>query len=120
MIKSRRNCGCNSKDPVVVVPVDIPRCRSLFPTDIKSLLILIAEDDDPDNRVDIVLDACEHHCFLEDVRPIAVMDNTVVVKDGDGCESKFRYICISCICEVIVDCDTILDELLEEHSINGE
>lgn len=83
-----------------------------FPTDIKKLLILMAEDE-CDNRVDIVLDACPSHCFLEDAVIIAVMDNTVVVRD---CES-FRYICIDCICEVIVDCDTILEELFESHSL---
>jgi hypothetical protein len=90
--------------------------RDFFPTSIKSLLILIAEDDDEDNRVDIILDACANHCFIEDARVIAVMDNTVVIRDCDA----FRYVCIDCICEVIVDCDTILEELFEEHSLNPE
>ena len=86
-----------------------------FPTDIKKLLILIAEDED-DNRVDIILDACAKHCLIEDARVIAVMDNTVVIKECDS----FRYVCIGCICEVIVDCDTIMEELFEEHSFNRE
>ena len=89
--------------------------RFAFPTDIKKLLILIAEDDD-DNRVDLVLDACSSHCFIEDARVIAVMDNTVIIRDCDA----FRYVCIGCICEVIVDCDTIMQELFEEHSYNRE
>ena len=113
-----RSCGCDSKDCSIISPENISRSKSygkggcLFPTDIKSLLILIAENDSEENRVDIVLDACSEHCFIEDARVVAVMDNTVIVKD-DG---KFRFICINCICEVIVNCDTILQELFEEHS----
>jgi len=126
MSKARKNCGCDSKQEVIIDPCNNNtsrqrgRGRFLFPTDIRSLLILIAEDDDPDNRVDIVLDACANHCFIEDARPIAVMDNTVVLREGEGCDGKFRYVCIGCICEVIVDCDTILQELFEEHSLNRE
>ena len=77
--------------------------------------ILIAEDEG-DNRVDIILDACSNHCLIEDARVIAVMDNTVVIRDCDS----FRYVCLDCICEVIVDCDTILEELFEQHSYNQE
>ena len=124
MSRSRKkgSCGCDSKDVSIVDPSNTFRSkghgkgRCLFPTDIKRLLILIAEDDDDENRVDIVLDACSNQCFIEDARVIAVMDNTVVVRD----ENKFRFICLSCICEVIVDCDTILEELFEEHSYNRE
>lgn len=127
MARSRRKCGCDSKDPVVskslvnvVDPSNISRGnRNFFPTDIKGLLILIAEDEG-DNRADIVLDACSNHCFIEDAKVIAVMDNTVIIKEGNGCEGKFRYVCIDCICEVIVDCEAILMELFEEHSYNRE
>ncbi len=123
MGKTRKKCGCecNENDPVAVDPGTMSRSRDcssgrfLFPTNIKKLLILVAEDDE-DNRVDIILDACANHCFIEDARVIAVMDNTVVIKD----DCDFRFVCIDCICEVIVDCDTILDELFEEHSYNRE
>ena len=136
MGKSRNDCGCRSKDPrcgsvskcsdfnredKCIDPINTSRRQSgrgrfLFPTDIKSLLVLIAEDDDENNRVSLVLDACPNHCFIEDARVIAVMDNTVVIRDCD----KFRYVCIGCICEVVVDCDIILQELFEEHSLNRE
>ena len=110
-------CGCNSKDNNFIDPINTSRRQSgrgrfLFPTDIKSLLILIAETDDDNNRATLVLDSCSSHCFIEDARVIAVLDNTVVIRDCD----KFRFVDIHCICEVIVDCDVILDELFEEHS----
>lgn len=129
MSKSRRKCGCDcgkSSDSCNIIdPEESSRSRhcrrgkSFFPTDIKKLLILIAEDE-CDNRVDIILDACSDHCLIEDAKVVAVTDNTVIVREGDGCDSKFRFICIGCICEVIVDCDTILEELFEEHSFNRE
>ncbi len=130
MAKSGKKCCCDSNNLDPVLPscsrtlVDpgtgsrsrsSSRGRSFFPTDIKKLLILIAEDDD-NNRADIVLDSCANHCFIEDARVIAVMDNTVIIRDCD----KFKFVNICCICEVIVDCDTILDELLEQHSLNRE
>lgn len=129
MSKSRKKsgcgCGCGSEEVAIVDPGSISRNRnfrrgtSLFPTDIKKLLTLIAEDEG-DNRVDIVLDACSSECFIEDARVIAVTDNTVIIREGRGCDGKFRFVCIGCICEVIVDCDTILEELFEEHSFNRE
>jgi len=118
-------CGCNSKDNNFIDPINTSRRQSgrgrfLFPTDIRSLLILIAEDDDEENRASIVLDACANHCFIEDARIIAVTDNTVIIKEGNSCDAKFRYVCIGCICEVIVDCEILLQELFEEHSLNRE
>jgi hypothetical protein len=133
MARSRRNCGCESKesecgsrrsefnrdnnfvDPINISRRQNERRRFPFPTDIKRLLILIAEDEG-NNRVDIVLDACANHCFIEDAKAIAVTDNTLIIRDGD----KFRFVDICCICEVIVDCDAILDELFEQHSLNRE
>ena len=120
MSKSRKKSRTCSDLPVVDAVLGVNsrfpnRGRNFFPTSIKALLILIAEDEG-DNRADIILDACANHCFIEDARVIAVMDNTVVIKDCDS----FRYVCIDCICEVIVDCDTILEELFEEHSFNQE
>jgi len=118
MSKSRKKCGCGIESHDSSDSCDKSTCKQygrgkfLFPTDIKSLLILIAENDDEDNRATIVLDACCEHCFIEDARVIAVLDNTVVLRDCD----KFRFIDIHCICEVIVDCDVILDELFEQHS----
>lgn len=119
--KSRHCCELPIIDPCYSKPVvnscnnNYGKNKCFFPTNIKKLLILIAEDED-DNTVDIVLDACSNHCFIEDAQVIAVMDNTVVIRDCDA----FRFVCIDCICEVIVDCDTILDELFEEHSYNQE
>lgn len=126
MSRSSKKCGCGLENHDVIDSCDNSRKRQYgkgrytFPTDIKSLLILIAEDDDENNRASLVLDACSNHCFIEDARVIAVMDNTVVIKEGNGCEGKFRFVSISCICEVIVDCDVILDELFEQHSYNRE
>ena len=118
--KSKKKKGRRVKNSTIIDSRDISRnkniARPLFPTNIKSLLILIAEDDDDENRVDIILDACPNHCFIEDARVVAVMDNTVVIKD----DCNFRFVCIDCICEVIVNCDTILEELFEEHSLNRE
>jgi len=87
------------------------RRRNSFPTNIENLLALLAEDDD-NNRVTLILDACCEECVLENVRVIAVLDHTVVVR----CHEQFEFICIGCICAVKVDCDDILDELLEANS----
>ncbi|MBC8060803.1 MAG: hypothetical protein H7Y18_09070 [Clostridiaceae bacterium] len=122
MSKSRKKCGCDSDISNIVDTSNNSRSRQsgrrrfMFPTDIRALLILVAEDDDEDNRVSIVLDACSNHCFIEDARVIAVMDNTVVIRDCD----KFRFVCIGCICEVMVDCDVILDELFEQNSLSRD
>lgn len=128
MSKSRKNsgCGCGVDDHVIVDPCDNSRSRQSgrgrfrFPTDIRALLILIAEDDDENNRATLILDACSNHCLIEDARIIAVTDNTVIIKEGNGCDGKFRFVCIGCICEVCVECDVILDELFEQHSLNRE
>ena len=136
MAKTRRDCGCGCKDNggssrmmdpgnTVSPSMDLADInirtssrnfgRCFFPTNIKKLLALIAEDEG-DNRIDIVLDACANHCFIEDAKPIAVVDNTLILRDCD----KFKFVCIDCICEVIVDCDTILEELFEQHSLGRE
>ena len=116
--KSKKKKGRRVKNSTIIDSRDISRnkniARPLFPTNIKSLLILIAEDDDDENRVDIILDSCPNHCFIEDARVVAVMDNTVIIKDDYG----FRFVCLSCICEVNVTCDTLLNELFEEYSIH--
>ena len=119
MSRSRKKTACCHKDLAIIDPINTSRNKScvkgafLFPTNIKKLLILIAENDD-ENRADIILDACSGHCFIQNARVIAVLDDTVVIKD----DCKFRFVSIDCICEVIVDCETILEELFEEHSIN--
>jgi len=118
MSKSRKKTECCHKELAIIDPIDTCRNKSyvkgtsIFPSNIRELLILIAEGDDDDNRADIILDACSGHCFIEDARVIAVLDDTVVIKDGHN----FRFVSIHCICEVIVDCETILEELFEEHS----
>ena len=119
MSKSRKKCGCGSDHHDIIDPDD-RECgregrRALLPTDIKSLLKLLADnDDDEKSRASIVLDACANHCFIEDAKIIAVMDNTVVVRE---CE-KFRFVCIGCICEVIVECDVIMEDIFQERSNN--
>lgn len=87
--------------------------RPLFPNSIRDLLILLAEEDD-ENLVTIIIDGgFGEESILEDIRIIAVLDNTLVAQ----CDDLFRFIDICCICQVIVDCETILEELLERHSI---
>ena len=116
----RKNCGCDcGSDNHDIIDSDSRECgsegrRGLFPTDIRRLLILLADnDDDQRSRACIVLDACANHCFIEDAKVIAVMDNTVVLRDCD----KFRFVCIGCICEVIVECDVILEDIFQERTI---
>jgi len=79
-----------------------------FPDNIKDLLCLLAKDDD--NRVTIVIDACED-CILENAEIVSVMGDLAIFR----CHDKFKFIKICCICEVIVDCETILDEVLDTH-----
>lgn len=98
------NKHCNNK-----------RINCTLPSNIRELLCLLVEDDCDDNRATLVLDTCcEHECVLEDVEIVAVFDDTVIVR----CDDEFSYINICCICEVKVDCDDILDELLESCSKN--
>jgi hypothetical protein len=117
--KSGCGCGCGSDHHDIVDPVVKSRSREfgrggvLFPRDIRSLLTLLAENDDEgNNRTSLVLDSCPNHCFLEDVEIIAVMDNTVVIRDCD----KFSFVCIGCICEVIVDCENLLEGIFDERN----
>ena len=84
-----------------------------LPANIRELLCLLAEDDCDENSATLVLDTCcECECVLEDVEIVAVFDDTVIVR----CNDEFSYINICCICVVKVDCDDILDELLESCS----
>ena len=96
------------------------RGRNLFPVDIKELLILLAEDEG-ENEICITLkSSCPDYCYLENVDPIAVMDNTLVIRESNrGC-GKFTYIDICCICEVSFKREALLDELFEAHNISGE
>jgi hypothetical protein len=121
--RSRRICNNKkisrsiSVDPVVVDP---STRRDTFPIDIKELLILLAEDEG-DNDIDIVLkSSCPDHCFLCNVDPIAVFDNTLVIRESEGCCGKFMYIDICCICTVSFKCSVLLNELFEAHNISGE
>ena len=98
--------------------------RNVFPIDIKELLILLAEDEN-ENEIDIVLkSSCPDYCIIKNADPIAVMDNTLVIREFDenchkGC-GKFRYIDICCICTVSFRCEALLDELFETHNISCE
>ncbi|MFZ5352729.1 MAG: hypothetical protein ACOZCL_08395 [Bacillota bacterium] len=80
-----------------------------FPDNIKDLLCMLAKEDDV--RVTIVLDTCED-CILENVEIVAVIGHLAVFR----CHDKFKFVDIRCICEVIVDCDVILDEILDNSS----
>lgn len=85
----------------------------LFPNSIRDLLILLAEEDS-ENLVTVIIDGgFGEESILEDIRIIAVLDNTLVAQ----CDDLFRFIDICCICQVIVDCQTILEEILERHSL---
>jgi hypothetical protein len=80
-----------------------------FPDSIRDLLCLLANDDD--NKVTVVIDACED-CILENVEIVSVIGELAVFR----CHDKFKFVRICCICEVIVDCETILDEVLDSHN----
>ena len=127
MSKSVRRNGCNNDslaDPGLGSDNRnrrvFNRGQNAFPIDIKELLILLAEDEG-DNDIDIVLkSSCPEHCFLCNVDPIAVFDNTLVIRLSEGCCGKFMYIDICCICTVSFRCSVLLNELLESHNISGE
>ena len=111
--------GCASDNHEVCDPSDNlgsrKSGRAIFPRDIKSLLILISQNEDDDTRrATIILDACPNHCLIEDAIIIAVTDNTVVVRE-DEC---FRFVCIGCICEVVTNCETLVEGIFEGREIN--
>ncbi|SHI59621.1 hypothetical protein [Lutispora thermophila] len=80
-----------------------------FPDNIRELLCMLAKDEN--NRVTIILDTCED-CILEDVCLVAVIGDLAVFRYHD----KFKFVDVHCICTVIVDCETILDEVLESSN----
>lgn len=77
-----------------------------FPDNIRELLCLLVDDEN--NRATIILNTCDD-CVQENVEIVAVIGNLAVFR----CLDKFKFVDICCICEVIVDCETILDELFE-------
>lgn len=77
-----------------------------FPDNIKDLLCMLVNEEGA--RVTIVLNACED-CIMENIEIVAVIGHLAVFR----CHDKFKFVDIKCICEVIVDCDTILNEILE-------
>jgi hypothetical protein len=94
--------------------------KNTIPIDIKELLILLA-DDEGDNDIDIVLkSSCTDNCFIKNAIPVAVLDNTLVLRESEGCEGKFRYIDICCICTVSFKCSVLSDKLFEAHNISGK
>lgn len=80
-----------------------------FPDNIRELLCLLAKNDN--NRVTLILNTCED-CILEDICLVGVIGCLAVFR----CHDKFKFVKIDCICSVIVDCEVILDELLESSS----
>ena len=80
-----------------------------FPDNIRELLCLLAKNDN--NRVTLILNTCED-CILEDVCLVGVIGCLAVFRYHD----KFKFVKIDCICTVIVDCEVILDELIESNS----
>jgi hypothetical protein len=77
-----------------------------FPDNIRDLLCLLVDDEN--NRVTIILNTCDD-CVQENVEVVSVIGTLAVFR----CHDKFKFVDIHCICEVIVDCETILSELLE-------
>ena len=122
MSRSRKNCSCGSEKHDIIDPCDNSKSKefgrggsAIFPMDIKGLLISLSENEDDDaRRATLILDACANHCLIEDVEIIAVMCNTVVVRD---CE-KFRFVCIGCICEVVVECQALVEGIFDGRSFN--
>ena len=121
MGRLRKNCGfdCGSDCHDSIDPCDNSGSRefgrgrrSRFPMDIRSLLIALAENEnDETSRATLILDSCPNHCLIEDAKIIAVMGNTVVIRE---CE-KFVFVCIGCICEVKVCCDALIVGIFEER-----
>ncbi len=112
MGRERKGCGCGD----IIDPHDgfedgeFGRRRGVFPRDIRTLLIALSEnEDDNARRATLIIDACINHCLIEDAIIIAVTDNTVVVRE---CE-KFRFVCISCICEVLVNCEGLVEGIFD-------
>jgi hypothetical protein len=81
-----------------------------FPDNIRDLLCLLADNGD-ENRATIILNTCDD-CVQENVEVVSVIGHMAVFR----CLDKFKFVDINCICEVIVDCDTILNELLESNN----
>jgi len=111
MSRSRTDFGRGSDNHENCGPFNNSRRRTIFPTDIKSLLIILADNDEDRNRATLILDSCPNHCLIEDAKIVAVLDNTVVVRDC----GKFVFVCIGCICEVQIDCDTLLEGVFEDQ-----
>ncbi len=80
-----------------------------FPDTVKDLLCLLASNDD--SRATIILNTCDD-CVQENVEVVSVIGDLAIFR----CHDKFKFVDIRCICEVIVDCDTILSELLESKN----
>lgn len=80
-----------------------------FPDNIKDLLCLLVDEND--NRATIILNTCDD-CVQENVEVVSVIGDLAIFR----CHDKFKFVDIHCICEVIVDCETILNELLESNN----
>lgn len=80
-----------------------------FPDNKRELLCMLAKEDE--NRVTVVLNTCED-CIIENVEIVAVIGQLAVFR----CHDKFKFVDICCICEIIVDCDVILSEILDNSS----
>jgi phosphoribosylpyrophosphate synthetase len=80
-----------------------------FPDNIRDLLCLLVDDEN--NTATIILNTCDD-CVQENVEVVSVIGNLAVFR----CQDKFKFVDIHCICEVIVDCETILTELLESNN----
>ena len=96
------------------------RGTNLFPINIKELLIVLAEDEGENDICITLKSSCPDYCYLENVEPIAVMDNTLVIRSSSESCGKFTYIDICCICTVSFNCSVLMDELFEAHNISGE
>lgn len=80
-----------------------------FPDNIRDLLCLLVDGDN--NTATIILNTCDD-CVQENVEIVSVIGDLAIFR----CHDKFKFVDIRCICEVIVDCETILGELLEANN----
>ncbi len=82
-----------------------------FPDNIRDLLLLLTKNSG--SKVTLILNTYED-CIVENVSLYGVLGSLVLIK----CNDKFKFIKIDCICSVIVNCEIILNELLESSTCN--
>ena len=79
--------------------------RHFSPNNIRELLELLRGE-----VVTIILESGERERC---VRIEAVIGNLVLVKLPGQCGSRFKFVDIECICAIIVECEDIVDNLIQ-------